>query len=153
MMSKIYTELSFVLFEDPVRNGRKFVFFYDLPPSRGAIKPPPPSTHHPPTHRPTHHSSTYRLIHNGSTQQCSSTHHSSASGTRGAGWDGDFHFLTIITMGARGAGFGGDFHLLIILCLPGGERNPSRGEPFRAPRSPSWEPSVVMSPETPSADV
>ena len=56
-----------------------------------------------------------------------------------------------VRCGTRGAGWG--FPFSYDSARSWGEGEPSPGEPFHAPRSPSWETSAVMSPGTPRGDV
>ena len=128
--------LRFVFLRPGKKRGRfAFLRLPAISGSERAATHQAPTTHYPPTDQPTaavHQqcSSTYRPIRNGSTQQCSSTQHSSTPGTRGGGWGFPFSY---------------DYP------PSRGEGEPSPGEPFHAPRSPSWKPSVVMSPGTPRA--
>ena len=102
----------------------------------------PPSTHHPPpTQGPTHTtavqqqwSSTYRPIHSGSTavRQYSPQRY---------------------TCGPPGARSWVRFAFSYDSPLSGGEREPSPGEAFHAPRSRSWDSSAVVLPGISRADV
>ena len=122
----------------PGQKRGEFRFFYDRPPSRGASEPPPtkhpPPTTHPPTNPPQQYNSSAAVRTDQSTtaaQQSSSTHHSSTPGTRGAGWG---------------------FPCFCDSSPSRGKSDPSPGGPSHAPRSPSWEPSPVLSPGTPRVD-
>ena len=108
----------------PARNAGRFVIL--RPPMSGIASEPPLTKHPPPTHRPTHHSSTTAV------QPYAPQQYPCWYTTSWLGWG---------------------FPLSYDSPPSGGEREPSPGEAFHAPRSPSWGPSAVMLPETPRAHV